>query len=99
MHACLHTNQVVCRQLAWISGRKHRGRCRVDAEKTRPCGGLAYNGMGTKRARCRPARGEEAMVAIVSTTAYLGLEARAIEVQCQIAPGIDRKSTRLNSSH
>src|SRR3546814_15132347 len=28
------------------------------------------------------------MVAIVSTTAYLGLEARAIEVQCQIAPGM-----------
>src|SRR3546814_11214218 len=62
--------------------------CRVEAEKTRPCGGLAYNGRGTKRARCRPARGEEAMVAIVSTTAYLGLEARAIEVQCQIAPGM-----------
>src|SRR3546814_17212416 len=79
-HAFLHTNQLVWRQLAWISGRKHRGRCRVDAEKTRPCGGLAYNGMGTKRARCRPARGEEAMVAIVSTTAYLGLEARAPEI-------------------
>src|SRR3546814_2683891 len=40
-HAFLHTNQLVWRQLAWISGRKHRGRCRVDAEKTRPCGGLA----------------------------------------------------------
>src|SRR3546814_3261548 len=29
-HAFLHTNQLVWRQLAWISGRKHRGRCRVD---------------------------------------------------------------------
>ena len=28
------------------------------------------------------------MVTIVSTVAYLGLEARAIEVQCQIAPGL-----------
>lgn len=28
------------------------------------------------------------MVAIVSTVAYLGLDARAIEVQCQIAPGV-----------
>ena len=28
------------------------------------------------------------MVALVSTVAYLGLEARAIEVQCQIAPGL-----------
>ncbi|MEE4454528.1 YifB family Mg chelatase-like AAA ATPase [Novosphingobium resinovorum] len=28
------------------------------------------------------------MVAIVSTVAYLGLEARAVEVQCQVAPGI-----------
>lgn len=28
------------------------------------------------------------MVAIVSTVAYLGLEARAVEVQCQIAPGM-----------
>ena len=28
------------------------------------------------------------MVAIVSTVAYLGLEARAIEVQCQVAPGM-----------
>src|SRR3546814_9525836 len=34
---------------------------------------------GTKR---------ESMVAIVSTTAYLGLEARAVEVQCQIATGM-----------
>lgn len=30
------------------------------------------------------------MVAIVSTTAYLGLEARAVEVQCQIAPGVPK---------
>lgn len=28
------------------------------------------------------------MVALVSTVAYLGLEARAVEVQCQIAPGV-----------
>ena len=28
------------------------------------------------------------MVTIVSTVAYLGLEARAIEVQCQVAPGM-----------
>jgi magnesium chelatase family protein len=28
------------------------------------------------------------MVAIVSTVAYLGLEARGVEVQCQIAPGM-----------
>jgi magnesium chelatase family protein len=28
------------------------------------------------------------VVALVSTVAYLGLEARAVEVQCQIAPGI-----------
>jgi magnesium chelatase family protein len=28
------------------------------------------------------------MVAIVSTTTYIGLEARAVEVQCQISPGV-----------
>ena len=28
------------------------------------------------------------MVALVSTVAYLGLEARSIEVQCQVAPGL-----------
>lgn len=28
------------------------------------------------------------MVSIVSTVAYLGLEARSVEVQCQIAPGM-----------
>ncbi len=32
------------------------------------------------------------MVAIISTVAYLGLEARAVEVQCQIAPGLPRFS-------
>lgn len=32
------------------------------------------------------------MVALVSTVAYLGLEARAIEVQCQIAAGMPRFS-------
>jgi magnesium chelatase family protein len=30
------------------------------------------------------------LVALVSTVAYLGLEARAVEVQCQIAPGMPR---------
>ena len=30
------------------------------------------------------------MVAIVSTVAYLGLEARGVEVQCQISPGLPR---------
>lgn len=28
------------------------------------------------------------MVSIVSTVAYLGLEARSVEVQCQVAPGM-----------
>ncbi|MEE3154078.1 MAG: magnesium chelatase domain-containing protein, partial [Pseudomonadota bacterium] len=28
------------------------------------------------------------MVALISTVAYLGLEARAVEVQCQVAPGM-----------
>lgn len=28
------------------------------------------------------------MVALVSTVAYLGLEARPVEVQCQVAPGM-----------
>jgi magnesium chelatase family protein len=31
-----------------------------------------------------------ALVALVSTVAYLGLEARSVEVQCQIAPGLPR---------
>jgi magnesium chelatase family protein len=30
------------------------------------------------------------LVALVQTVAYLGLEARSIEVQCQIAPGLPR---------
>ncbi|HWK40385.1 MAG TPA: YifB family Mg chelatase-like AAA ATPase [Croceibacterium sp.] len=30
------------------------------------------------------------MVALISTVAYLGLEARAVEVQCQIAPGLPK---------
>jgi magnesium chelatase family protein len=33
------------------------------------------------------------VVALVSTVAYLGLEARAVEVQCQIAPGLPRFHT------
>lgn len=32
--------------------------------------------------------GGKQLVALVSTVAYLGLEARAVEVQCQIAPGM-----------
>jgi magnesium chelatase family protein len=36
-----------------------------------------------------PVRGNR-VVALVSTVAYLGLEARAIEVQCQVAPGMPR---------
>ena len=28
------------------------------------------------------------MVALVQTVAYLGLEARGVEVQCQVAPGL-----------
>ena len=34
--------------------------------------------------------GEAHIVATVATTAYLGLEARSVEVQCQIAPGLPR---------
>ena len=30
------------------------------------------------------------MVALVQTVAYLGLEARGVEVRCQIAPGLPR---------
>ncbi len=30
------------------------------------------------------------MVALISTVAYLGLDARAVEVQCQIAPGLPK---------
>ncbi len=36
------------------------------------------------------ARGENTLVASVSTVAYLGLEARSVEVQCQVAPGLAR---------
>lgn len=32
--------------------------------------------------------GGKQLVALISTVAYLGLEARAVEVQCQIAPGM-----------
>ena len=32
----------------------------------------------------------ECLVALVRTVAYLGLEARSVEVQCQIAPGLPR---------
>jgi len=30
------------------------------------------------------------MVALASTVAYLGLDARAVEVQCQVAPGLPK---------
>jgi len=30
------------------------------------------------------------VVALVSTVAYLGLDARAVEVQCQVAPGVPK---------
>ncbi|HTM96606.1 MAG TPA: magnesium chelatase domain-containing protein, partial [Croceibacterium sp.] len=30
------------------------------------------------------------MVALVSTVAYLGLDARAVEVQCSLAPGMPK---------
>ena len=33
-------------------------------------------------------KGKRCVVSIVSTVAYLGLEARSVEVQCQIAPGM-----------
>ena len=38
----------------------------------------------------RPAQGLSGghLVATVSTVAYLGLEARAVEVQCQLVPGL-----------
>ncbi|MEO0062109.1 MAG: Competence protein ComM [Pseudomonadota bacterium] len=35
-------------------------------------------------------KGDFILVAVVSTVAYLGLEARAVEVQCQIAAGLPR---------
>ena len=38
--------------------------------------------------KCRDFDGGWLLVALVSTVAYLGLEARAVEVQCQIAPGM-----------
>ncbi len=38
----------------------------------------------------RVATGELRLVALVQTVAYLGLEARGVEVQCQIAPGLPR---------
>ena len=35
-------------------------------------------------------KGDMALVAVVSTVAYLGLEARAVEVQCQLAAGLPK---------
>src|SRR5690606_40433997 len=37
-----------------------------------------------------PCSGGKAMVALASTVAYLGLDARAVEVQCQVAPGLPK---------
>ena len=56
---------------------------------------MVCRGAGVQGARRRTggvaARGEWGhLVATVSTVAYLGLEARAVEVQCQIAPGLPR---------
>ena len=40
--------------------------------------------------RCRGGgvTGEISLVSTVSTVAYLGLEARGVEVQCQLVPGL-----------
>ena len=46
---------------------------------------LVYDSAGQRICRYR---GVFSLVALVSTVAYLGLEARAIEVQCQVAPGM-----------
>lgn len=46
--------------------------------------------MARYRGAARGLGGQFAVVALVSSVAYLGLEARAIEVQCQIAPGMPR---------
>src|SRR3546814_598964 len=43
----------------------------------------------TFRRRKSAARGRK-VVALVKTVAYLGLEARPVEVQCQVAPGLPR---------
>jgi magnesium chelatase family protein len=32
----------------------------------------------------------DSVVALISTVAYLGLDARAVEVQCQVAPGLPK---------
>src|SRR3990167_5924126 len=45
-------------------------------------------GIGTKGAHRCCSGGN--MVAVVSTTAYLGIDARGVEVQCQITPGVPR---------
>ena len=54
-------------------------------------GGLVEMMNGTRRVPAKHAieRGQ-GLVAIISTTAYLGLEARSVEVQCQIAAGMSR---------
>jgi magnesium chelatase family protein len=50
--------------------------------QTSRCGGGLFDPMRS------PDGGNTDMVSIVSTVAYLGLEARGVEVQCQIAPGM-----------
>jgi len=45
--------------------------------------------MGCRPLSSSPIQGNH-VVALVSTVAYLGLEARAVEVQCQIAPGLPK---------
>ncbi len=41
-----------------------------------------------RRSQEQEQKGNSQIVALVATVAYLGLEARAVEVQCQVAPGI-----------
>ena len=43
-----------------------------------------------KRVPAQTAEQGGRVVALVSTVAYLGLEARSVEVQCQIAAGLPR---------
>src|SRR5690606_42132455 len=64
--------------------------------KEQSFGGITRDGcISARQDRAGPVitrpRGKR-VVALVSTVAYLGLDARAVEVQCQIAPGMPRFS-------
>src|SRR3546814_1044386 len=87
-HATRHTDWLVCCQIARLDAR-----CAAlspTSAKRLDLPALSLTRVrGTKR---------ESMVAIVSTTAYLGLEARAVEVQCQIAPGMPGFSSEEHTS-